>query len=380
MEIPLFRIYFDDRDIEAISDVIKSGMNWAVGHSINAFEKKIVEYFGCSYCVVFNSGTSALHALLLAHEIHNGHEVIVPSFTFISTANAPLFVKAKPILSDIELKTLGLDPDSVVEKISPKTKAIIPIHYGGCPAQISALKEIADDHNLLLIEDAAESFGATLNGQMTGTFGDSAMLSFCQNKVITTGEGGAIITDSKDVYTKLLLNRSHGRLDDRSYFTSAFSSEYVDLGYNFRLSNINAALGLSQLEKVEKIISMRLKVAQYYIEKLRDVNEIILPFIPSNGKHVFQLFSIRIKHGYRDELIDFLRSKGIMSKIYFSPVHLTYFYSKVLGYKEQLPITESISKEILSLPIYPTMTVEEQDYVVNMIKRFFGTKTLGESN
>ncbi|MHA2246024.1 MAG: DegT/DnrJ/EryC1/StrS family aminotransferase [Candidatus Hodarchaeales archaeon] len=360
-EIPLFRIHFDDEDIKAVGNIIKSGKNWAIGSAVSNFEKKIAEYLGCRYCVVFNSGTSALHAIMLAYNFHNGHEIIVPSFTFIATANSPLFVQAKPVFADIEPKTLGLDPESVADKITTKTKAIIPVHYGGFPAQIVALKELK------------------LDGQQTGTFGDSNMLSFCQNKVITTGEGGAIVTDSEDIYKKLNLIRSHGRQDDKAYFNSAVSGNYIKLGYNLRMSNIIAALGLAQLAKVENIISKRIKVANYYIEKLRNLDKIVLPATPPNIRQVFQLFSIRVKNGFRDELIDFLKSKGIMSKIYFSPVHLTHFYKEVLGYKVQLPITESISQEILSLPMYPTMTEEEQNYVIETIKRFFEVKSAGEN-
>ncbi|MFX0088051.1 MAG: DegT/DnrJ/EryC1/StrS family aminotransferase [Candidatus Hodarchaeota archaeon] len=373
-QIPLFKIYSDENDVEAINRIIKSGMYWAIGSEISIFEQKIAEYIGTRHCTVFNSGTSALHAIMIAHDIQKDDEVIVPSLTFIATANAPLFVQGKPVFADIEPSTLGLDPEDVKEKITSKTKAIIPVHYGGCPAQIHALKDIAEDHDLLLIEDAAESFGSKLNGQMIGTFGQSAMLSFCQNKIITTGEGGAIVTNSKDVYDKLLLVRSHGRKDDKSYFSDPFSSNYVNLGYNFRLSNINAALGLTQLEKVELIISKRLRVANHYIDKLKNQNRIILPSTPPNGRHVFQLFSIRVKNGFRNELIDFLKLNGISSKVYFYPVHSTPFYKEKLKYNINLPVTELVSQEILSLPIYPTMTEDEQNYVIEKIIEFYEIK------
>jgi perosamine synthetase len=372
--IPLFKIYSDDQDVEAIKKVITSGMNWAIGSEVSTFEQKIAEYIGASHCAVFNSGTSALHAIMLAYDVQNNDEVIVPSLTFIATANAPLFVQGKPIFADIEEKTLGLDPEDVKEKITSKTKIIMPVHYGGCPAQIRALQEIAADHNLRLIEDAAESFGAKIGDKMTGSFGHSGMLSFCQNKIITTGEGGAIVTDSKEIYEQLLLVRSHGRKDDKSYFTDPFSSNYVKLGYNLRLSNIMAALGISQIEKVEKIIKKRLKVANNYIEGLKGIEELILPTKSTNERHVFQLFSIRVKNGFRDELIDFLRTNGISSKVYFPPIHSTYFYKEQMEYKVHLPVTEKISKEILSIPIYPTMTGEEQKYVIKKIHEFFETK------
>lgn len=378
--IPLFKIYYEDDDINSVKKAIELGMYWAIGPSIEQFEKLIAEYFGVKYCTVFNSGTSALHAALTSHGIQSGDEIIVPSFTFIATANAPLFVQAKPVFADIEPVTFGLDSEDVSEKITQKTKAIIPVHYGGCPAQIQALKEIAEDNGILLIEDVAESFGSKINGKMTGVFGDSAMLSFCQNKVITTGEGGAIITNSKDLFKKLLLFRSHGRLDDGDYFSNAYASEYIELGYNFRMSNLTASLGISQLSKVEKIINMRINVAQNYLDRLKNINDILLPNVPENGRHVFQLFSIRTNESFRNDLITFLKSKGISSKIYFSPVHQTHFYKTVLKYDVQLPVTETISKETLSLPIYPTMTVEEQDYVIEMIQRFFEARTLGEDN
>ncbi len=212
--IPLFKMYWDQDDIDAVDRAIRSGMNWAVGSNVTQFENELADYIGTKYCLTFNSGTSALHAGLIAHGICSGDEVIVPSFTFIATANAPKFVGAKPVFADIEESTLGLSPESVIENITPKTKAIIPIHYGGCPCRIRELREIADDHNLVLIEDAAEAFGASIEGKRVGSYGDSAMLSFCQNKVITTGEGGALVTNSRDLYEKVKLVRSHGRSGD----------------------------------------------------------------------------------------------------------------------------------------------------------------------
>jgi len=162
-KIPLFKMYWDEDDIETVNAVLRSGTNWAVGSNVTQFETEIAEYIGTKYCLTFNSGTSALHAALIAHGIGKGHEVIVPSFTFIATANAPLFVGAKPVFSDIEESTLGMSPESLLKQITPKTKAIIPVHYGGCPCRIRELREIADDHNLVLIEDAAEAFGASVD-------------------------------------------------------------------------------------------------------------------------------------------------------------------------------------------------------------------------
>ena len=370
-KIPLFKIYWDDEDVDAVTGAIKAGMNWAVGSNIEKFEKMMAEYLRAKYCVVFNSGTSALHAALLAYGIKQGDEVIVPSFTFIATANAPLFVGAKPIFADIEEETYGLDPEDVKEKISERTKAIIPIHYGGCPCKIRELREIVDDHNLILIEDAAESLGARIGDKRVGTFGDSTMLSFCQNKIITTGDGGAIITDSREIYEKLKLIRSHGRLETSDYFSSTEYMDYITLGYNFRMSNIIAALGVAQLKKVDKIIEMRRKNAEYLTARLKqEIKEIITPASPKDYFHVYQMYTIRIDN--RDELMKYLASKGIMTKVYFSPVHLTHFYKNELGYACELPVTEEISSQVLTLPMYPTLTKEEIDYIIEEIKNFYG--------
>ena len=370
-KIPLFKIYWDEEDVKSVTEAIKAGMNWAVGSNIEKFEKILAEYIGAKYCVVFNSGTSALHAALLAYGIKEDDEVIVPSFTFIATANAPLFLGAKPVFADIEEETFGLDPEDVNEKITKKTKAIMPIHYGGCPCKIRELKEIAEDNNILLIEDAAESLGAKIKNKKVGTFGDSAMLSFCQNKIITTGDGGAIVTDSKEIYEKLKLIRSHGRLETSDYFASTEYMDYVTLGYNFRMSNIIAALGIAQLKKVDKIIEMRRKNAEYLTARLkREIKEIITPNPLKDYYLVYQMYTIRINN-YRDNLMKYLANKGIMAKVYFSPVHLTHFYKSELGYTCKLPVTEEISSQVLTLPMYPALMREEIDYILEEMKRFF---------
>jgi len=370
-KIPLFKIYWDEKDVEAVTEAIKAGMNWAVGPNIEKFEKMIAKYIGAKYCVVFNSGTSALHAALLAYSIKEGDEVIVPSFTFIATANAPLFVGAKPVFADIEEETFGLDPEDVKEKITEKTKAIIPIHYGGCPCKIKELKEIAEDHNLILIEDAAESLGARIGDKKVGSFGDSAMFSFCQNKIITTGDGGAIVTNTKKIYEKLKLIRSHGRLETSDYFSSTEYMDYVTLGYNFRMSNITAALGVAQLKKADNVIEMRRNNAEYLTARLkREVQEILILNLPKDYYQVYQMYTIKVNI-YRDELMKYLADKGIMTKVYFSPVHLTHFYKNELGYVSKLPVTEEISKQVLTLPMYPALTREEIDYIVEEKKRFF---------
>ena len=270
MEIPLYKIYNDEDDIKAVTDVIKSGTHWAIGDKVEEFENTLASYVGTEYALTFNSGTSALHALMIAYGIGEKDEVIVPSFTFIATANTPVFVGAIPVFADIEETTLGLDPKDVEAKITRKTKAIIAVHFAGCACEIKELRRIADKYNLILIEDAAEALGAKIDGEMVGTFGDATMFSFCQNKTITTGDGGAITTNDKDIYEKLKLIRSHG---GRTGF-----------GYNFRLCNILAALGLSQLKKIDTLTEMRRINAEYYISNG------VGKKAPENRFHTYQMF------------------------------------------------------------------------------------------
>jgi perosamine synthetase len=334
-------------------------MNWAIGPEVTEFEEELSKYLKVKYCLTFNSGTSALHAILLAYGIGRGDEVIVPSFTFIATANAALFVGAKPVFADIEEKTYGLDPKDVERKITPKTRVILPIHYGGCPCLIGALKQVAQRHNLILIEDAAESLGADINGTKVGSIGGAAILSFCQNKIITTGEGGAVVTNSREIYDKLRLIRSHGRLEDSNYFSSTEYMDYVALGYNFRMSNITAALGLAQLNKIHKVVDMRRRNAQLLNHHLAQIEGISIPTPPDGFYHVYQMYSIRVPSNLRDRLMQHLADSGIMSKVFFYPIHKTHFYKDELRYDCVLPTTEMVSKQVLTLPMYPSLSEEE---------------------
>jgi len=372
-KIPLFKIYWDEEDIKMVNKTIQRGMFWAIGPNIDEFEGILAEYIGAKHAVVFNSGTSALQAILSAYGIGNGDEVIVPSFTFIATANAPLLVAAKPVFADIEAKTYGLDPDDVNRKITPKTKAIMPIHYGGCPCLIAELRQVAKEHNIILIEDAAESLGATVDGKKVGSFGAAAILSFCSNKVVTTGEGGAVVTDSADTYEKLKLIRSHGRAETADYFSSTDYMDYVTLGYNFRMSDITAALGIAQLKKIDNIIKMRRRNAEMLSNKLSRIAEIEIPLPADNLFHIYQMYTIKVTDGQakRDALATYLAERGIMTKVYFSPVHFTHFYKNELRYDCELPVTEQLSKQVLTLPMYPTLTENEIEYIADTITVFF---------
>lgn len=353
--------------------MIKSGRNWAIGPQIEEFEKKIASHVGVKYALAVNSGTSGLHALLIACGIKEGDEVIVPSFTFIATANACLMVGAKPVFAEVEKETYGLDPKDVEKKITKKTKAIIVVHYGGMACKIKEIKKIADKHGLLLLEDAAEALGAKVDGKNAGTFGIASMFSFCGPKVITTGEGGVVVTDSKKVYEKLKLLRSHGRAETANYFASSEYMDYVQLGYNFRMSTMTAALGLTQIEKIDKIIALRQSNVTYLSKKLEGVGQITLPLVPKGYFHVYQMLTLYIEGGrkVRDGLKDHLNAMGIGAKVYFYPVHLTSFYKK-FGYKKGfLPQTEHISDSVLTVPMYPSLTKKEMDFMAQEIKNFF---------
>lgn len=370
-KIPLFKIYWDDDDISSVNNAIKRGMSWAIGPEVAQFEQQLADYLKVKYCLTFNSGTSSLHAVLLAHGIGAGDEVIVPSFTFIATANAPFFVGARPVFAEIEEKTCGLDPDDVEKRITPRTKAILPMHFGGCPCLVEELRDVARKHNLLLIEDAAEALGAEINGKKIGSIGDSAILSFCQNKTITTGEGGAVVAASKGVYEKLKLIRSHGRMDIASYFSSTEDMEYVALGYNFRMSNITAALGITQLNKIQKLVEMRINNARLLNKKLSQIKGVITPEPPPGFVHVYQMYIIRVLGGFRDGLMQHLASNGIMSKVHFSPVHKAHFYRNELKYDCTLPVTDRVSAQVLTLPMYAAMSEEEIDLITERIADFF---------
>lgn len=369
-KIPLYKVLWDNEDIKAVSKVVKRGMDWAIGPEVDEFEKLLADYVGVDYCQVFNSGTSAGHAALLAMGINPSEKIIVPSFTFIATANWTLMVGAKPNFVDIEEETMGLDPKQIESSITKNTKLIIPIHYGGMPCHMKEIVDVAKKRKIPVIEDAAESFGASIKNRKVGTFGDAAILSFAGNKALTTGEGGALITNSKKLYEKFKLLRSHGRLINQNYFSSNETPNYVSLGYNWRMPSMVAALGISQLLKFEKLIKLRRRNAAYLSARLGKYG-IHVPREPLGYKHVYQLYSIRLPNSkIRNQLMKFLTKRGIMSKIFFEPVHMTNFYKK-LGYgTTKLPITEKIYDQILTLPMYPSLTKEEMNYVCDSVGEF----------
>ncbi|MBU1671415.1 MAG: DegT/DnrJ/EryC1/StrS family aminotransferase [Actinobacteria bacterium] len=372
--VPLFKIYWDSDDVDSVREAVEAGRDWAIGPNVERFERQLAEYVGAPHALSFNSGTSALHALMIAHGIGPGDEVIVPSFTFISTANAPLFVGARPVFADIEEQTRGLDPSDVRSRITDSTKVVMPVHYGGCPCRIEELRQVADEHGLLLVEDAAESLGATLEGRHTGTFGDTGMYSLCGPKVITSGEGGAVVTASRDIFEHLRLIRSHGRREATSYFDTPDRQEYVEVGYNFRMSNITAALAVTQLQKIEKMISMRREKAGIYDARLAGIEGLRTGSEPAGSRHVYQMYTVEVTDGgdVRDRLASHLNSEGIMTKNYFEPVHRTVLFKEKLAYDTDLPVTEAVSSRVLTLPMYPGLSEGEIDFICSKVRDFFG--------
>jgi dTDP-4-amino-4,6-dideoxygalactose transaminase len=365
--IPLFEIPWDESDISNVVESISRGSYWAKGPFVDQFEAGLESYFEANHAISMNSGTTALVAALEACGIGAGDEVIVPSFTFIATANVVKLVGAEPVFADIELESFGLDPNSVRSKLTEDTAAIIPVHVYGTPCRIHELTEIASNHDLWVIEDAAEAFGATANGNLAGTVGDIAALSFCQNKILPTGEGGAIITDNTTIAEKASQFGNHGRTEGE-YFDSVESGEYDTIGSNFRMPDMVAAVGCAQLSKVDNLIESRRNVAARYHDGLAAVDR-VEPHEPINGHdHVYQLYTVLCENeSVRSHIIDRLTGANISCKIYWDPpLH----HNGVFGSEQQLslPRTEEVSSRVVSLPMYPTLPLPDVDRVVETIR------------
>lgn len=373
-KIPLFKTHVEESDIDNIREVLMRGTFLACGPEIELFEKKIANYIRKDYCLSFNSGTSALHTLLLCHNIKGG-EVIIPSFTFIATANAVVHAEGRPIFAEVEEETFGLDVDDVRKKICEDTKAVILVHIGGLPARDTMLiKKLCEEKNLLLIEDAAQSFGSAIGNMNVGSFGESSIFSLCQNKIVSVGEGGLLLTNNKEIYEKAKLLRSHGRVEVEDYFSGVEDADYVFPGFNFRMPTVLASMGISQLSNINYVVTKRRSNADYLNKGLEKISEIIIPSIPKqNFYHVYQMYVITLPNkGVRDGLQKHLEKKGVMSKVYFNPVHLKTFYKNNYGYEKGfLPLTESLSERVLSLPMYPDLKREEMDYIIKSIKEYF---------
>ncbi|MEF8842611.1 MAG: DegT/DnrJ/EryC1/StrS family aminotransferase [Haloarculaceae archaeon] len=368
--IPLFEIAWDEQDVLNAVESIGRGSYWAKGPFVERFETGLEAYLGIEHAVVVNSGTTALVAAFRAAGVGPGDEVVVPSFTFIATANAVRLVGAEPVFADVEPDTYGLDPESVEERVTDRTAAVVPVHLYGSPCRIEALVEVAERHDLAVIEDAAEAFGATHDGACVGTFGDAGVLSFCQNKVLVTGEGGAVLTDDDDLAAELRLYRSHGRTPG-DYFEEVGSGEYLALGTNVRMSDLTAAVGCAQLGKVDDLITGRRAAAERMNDGLAGVQGVRVPHPPEGGTHVYQLYTVEFDPDVdRSTVIEALEERGVSSKIYWdTPVHRTRYYRETAeGPSPGLPTTASVVDRVLSLPMYPELSPAATDRIVAAVR------------
>ncbi|WP_321430925.1 DegT/DnrJ/EryC1/StrS family aminotransferase [uncultured Methanolobus sp.] len=359
--IPIAKPQLDEAEIEAVSDVLRSGII-AEGPRVAEFEQAFAEYTGTEYAVAVNSGTAALHAALLAHGIGKGDEVITSSFSFIATANSVLFTGARPVFADIRPDSFNLDPHLIEEKITPATKAIMPVHLYGHPADMGAMAEIAEDHDLVLIEDACQAHGATYNGKKAGSFGTGAF-SFYPTKNMTTSEGGIITTNSKEIAEKARMIRAHG--SKQRYL-------HEMLGYNLRMTDISAAIGMVQLKRLPDYIEARQRNAKMLNEGLKSIGGVECPVVRGNCGHVFHQYTIRARK--RDQLADYLKEKGIGSGIYYPiPIHRQPYY-KELGYNDTLMVTEKASREVLSLPVHPGVTKDDINTICTIMNDWSETE------
>jgi len=358
-KIPISDPYITREDVVAITEAIKN-KRLSQGQYVDRFEREFANYLGCKYAVAVMNGTAALHVAVLAIEVEPGDEVIVPSFTFVATANCVLYVGAKPVFVDIEPNTYNINPEKLKEAISAKTKAIIPMHYAGQTANMDAILEIAEKHDLHVIEDAAEAHGATYNNRMAGTMGEIGCFSFYPNKNMTTGEGGMIVTDNKEMAEKAHLLRNHGQ--DSTY-------HHVTIGYNYRMTDLQAALGISQLKKLDWILQKKQEAADYYEELLSDANSVKTPYIMQHAIHTYMFYTIKfVGKQERDRVMQHLNGKSIETRIAFPPIHLQPFYKALYGYEEgSLPVTEECANKVLSLPMYPHILRADQKFIVKTI-------------
>jgi len=359
--IPIAKPLIGEEEKRAVLEVLSSGM-LAQGEKVAKFERNFADYIGVKHAIAVNSGTSALHTALLACGIRQGDEVITTPFSFIATANAILYCQAKPVFADIDEKTFNIDPEQIKEKITSKTKALLVVHLYGLPCEMQAIKEICEDYKLLLIEDACQAHGAEYKGKKVGSFGDAGVFSFYPTKNMTTGEGGMITTNNEKIAEKARLIREHGAKQRYLHET---------LGYNYRMTDIAAAIGIEQLKKLDKMNEIRIKNAAILTQGIKGINGITLPFVPLGTKHVFHQYTIRITEDYkitRTQLIEKMNANGIATAIYYPiPIHKQPLYIK-LGYKDKLPNAEKACEEVLSLPVHAGVDIEGINRIIEVIK------------
>jgi dTDP-4-amino-4,6-dideoxygalactose transaminase len=357
--IPVADPYISQDDVEAVTEAVKN-KRLSQGEYVEKFEKAFSNYLKSKHALAVSNGTAALHLALLSLDVKRGDEVIVPSFTFIASSNCILYVGAKPIFVEINPRTFNIDPEKIENAISPKTKAIIVVHYAGQPADLDTIMDIAEKHGIQVIEDAAEAHGAKYKNKMAGSIGLIGCFSFYPNKNMTTGEGGMVVTNDNLIAEKTRLLRSHGQ-DSRYH--------HITLGYNYRMTDIQAALGTTQLRKLDWVLRMKEEAAKYYTELLSDVDGVQTPYVMRDVTHTYMFYTVKfLNKCVRNRVMQHLSERGIETRIAFPPVHLQPFYRSLYGYKEgYLPITEECADRVLSLPIYPHIRREDQKFVVEAV-------------
>ena len=373
MFIPYGKHYIDDDDINAVVSALKEDYI-ATGPGIDKFEKAFAEYVGAKYAVAVSSGTAALHACAYAIGIQKGDEVITTPLTFVSTASSVMMCGGTPIFADIDENTYNIDPDEIEQKITPNTKAIMPVHFTGQPCDMKKIHEIARKNGLIVIEDAAHAHGADYHGSKIGgcKYSDLTAFSFHPVKLMTTCEGGMVTTNDDALYQKIKLFRAYCSTKDpellKDKTDGAWHYEVQGLGYNYRLSDVMCALGNSQLHKLDRFVAKRRIIAQRYSEKLNNVRGIILPYQAAECNSSWHLYTIQIENGRRREVYEKMRDKNIGVDVHYLPVY-RHPYFQENGYQGVCcPKAEKLYSRILSLPIYYGLTEQQQDYVIDKIK------------
>ena len=354
IRIPISRPILGKEELLAIQSVLASGI-LAQGPKVREFERAFANFIGVTHAIATSSGTTALMAALVAHDIGPGDEVITTPFTFIATVNAILFTGAKPVFVDIG-EDFNINAELIEQAITPKTRAILPVHLFGLPADMGTIMQIARQYNLAVIEDACQAHGAIYRGQKVGSFG-TGVFSFYATKNMTTGEGGMVTTNDDKIAEKVRLFINHG-MRQRYYHDT--------LGYNFRMAEISAAIGLEQLKKLTTFNSKRIKNALFFNERLRSIKGLLTPIVYPDRVHIFHQYTLRVTPEFgmsRDQLAELLLKKGIGTGIYYYPVHKQKCI-RFLNGDMRFPVAEKIATEVLSIPVHPALTQDQKEYIV----------------
>lgn len=369
--IPYGAHWITKEDVDEVVNVLNS--NWiTTGPKIKEFEDALSSYVGCNHSVVVNSGTSALDIAVQSLDLEVGSEIITTPFTFAATSNSIVYNRMKPVFADINTETFNIDPESIRDRITDKTKAIIYVDYAGQPCDIKSIKEIADEYDLSLIEDACHAIGAEYKGKKVGHFADMTVFSFHPVKHITTGEGGAVITNRNELYEKLSILRNHGidkSAEQRYGPNASWAYDMKCLGRNYRITDFQCALGISQLNKLDMFIDRRIELVQIYEELLKDMEFITLPKGRENIKHVWHLYTILLDRSIdRDKFFNSMRKDSIGVNVHYIPIYRHSYYQNNYPVNiNDFPITEDVFSRIITLPLHPQMSVEDVKRVLNAI-------------